>query len=460
MTKHIESIDVLKGITIILVVIGHAVQGVVSGQQLTINTEYSSIFILKQIIYGFHMPLFFMIAGLFVNSWVKRSFKEAISQKIIRLVVPYFIWSAITSIAMQFASSYTNDGLGIKEFLLSPIIPFSQYWFLYVLFFIHIIFFMLVNIKICNGKLLFLLISIVVYFLNPLINSVWIFDNLFRYMIFFSIGSYVLDFINLKQFQCNKIILPIEAEEKMNLKKSKVLANKTKKILSKTNCNKVILSKEIKKQQDYQNYLYTYNFDIIDGRWLFEVLMLKSLKYIIEKKNMKKEEVSISILVNDINENILENIKEIVKEYKKINIVTNHIEKFKKIEKQILEKEGIMLVISNNRRKSLLKSKIILNIDFPTELINKYQIYEEAIIVNLKGNVKIEKKRFNGININDYEICFKYEDEFDFEKKEKYNKKDIYEAKIVKKQPYKFIMKRIDEDQVKIIELVGNKSTI
>ena len=130
------------------------------------------------------------------------------------------------------------------------------------------------------------------------------------------------------------------------------------------------------------------------------------------KKNMKKEEVSISILVNDINDNILENIKEIVKEYKKINIVTNHIEKFKKIEKQILEKEGIMLVISNNRRKSLLKSKIILNIDFPTELINKYQIYEEAIIVNLKGNVKIEKKRFNGININDYEICFKYEDEF------------------------------------------------
>ncbi len=66
--------------------------------------------------------------------------------------------------------------------------------------------------------------------------------------------------------------------------------------------------------------------------------MLKSLKYIIEKKNMKKEEVSISILVNDINDNILENIKEIVKEYKKINIVTNHIEKFKKIEKQILEK--------------------------------------------------------------------------------------------------------------------------
>lgn len=90
MIKHIETVDILKGITIILVVIGHAVQGVVSSQHLTINTEYNSIFILKQIIYGFHMPLFFIIAGLFINSWVKRSFKEAILQKILRLLIPYF----------------------------------------------------------------------------------------------------------------------------------------------------------------------------------------------------------------------------------------------------------------------------------------------------------------------------------------------------------------------------------
>ena len=208
MAKHIESIDVLKGITIILVVIGHAVQGVVSSQHLTLNTEYSSIFILKQIIYGFHMPLFFIIAGLFINSWIKRSFKEAILQKIFRLMVPYFIWSAITAIAMQFANNYTNNGLGINEFLLSPIVPFSQYWFLYVLFFIHIIYYVLVNIRICNGKLLFLLVSIIAYLLNPLINNIWIFDNLCRYMVFFSIGSYILDFIDLRQFKSNKIILP------------------------------------------------------------------------------------------------------------------------------------------------------------------------------------------------------------------------------------------------------------
>lgn len=208
MTKHIEAIDILKGITIVLVVLGHAVQGVVSSQSLTINTEYNSIFILKQIIYGFHMPLFFIISGIFINSWTKKFFKDAISQKVLRLIVPYFIWSFITGLAMQLASNYTNNGLGIKDVLLSPIIPFSQYWFLYVLFFIHIVYYLLMNINFINGKNFFLLISIVMYVLNPFIENVWILDNLCRYMIFFAIGSYILDFVNLKQFKCSRIIFP------------------------------------------------------------------------------------------------------------------------------------------------------------------------------------------------------------------------------------------------------------
>ena len=78
----------------------------------------------------------------------------------------------------------------------------------------------------------------------------------------------------------------------------------------------------------------------------------------------------------------------------------------------------------------------------------------------MKGNVKIEKKRFNGININDYDIFFKNKNEIDFDICQKYDNKDIYEAKIVKKQPYEFIKKKIDDDQVKIIKLVGNKTTI
>ena len=138
--------------------------------------------------------------------------------------------------------------------------------------------------------------------------------------------------------------------------------------------------------------MYTYGFDIVDGKWLFEVISCEVLDYIVNLKNIKKEDTEISILVNYITQNTLENIKKIARQYKRLNIVTNHIEKFKKIEEELYNKEGIMIIVTNNKKKSLSKSKIILNIDFPKELLNKYNIYENAILVNIRGNMKIARK--------------------------------------------------------------------
>ena len=91
---------------------------------------------------------------------------------------------------------------------------------------------------------------------------------------------------------------------------------------------------------------------------------------------MKKQEMSLAILVNNLTEYRLQIIKNLVQDYKKVIIVTNHMDKFRKIEKQILEELGISLVITNNKKKSLAKAKIILNIDFPEELVNKYNLLE------------------------------------------------------------------------------------
>ena len=196
---------------------------------------------------------------------------------------------------------------------------------------------------------------------------------------------------NIVRLKNDKIILPIN-KEKISDKKAKKLVKKIKKILEQTKCKKIILSKKLKKYENLKNEIYSNNLEIINGRWLFGVLGTRVIKYIIKKKKMKSEEIQISILINDISEIMLENIKQIVREYKKVNIVTNHIEKFKKIEEQILKEEGIMITVSRNKRKSLLKSQIILNVDFPSELINQYRINEEAIIVNLRGNVEIKRR--------------------------------------------------------------------
>ena len=124
----------------------------------------------------------------------------------------------------------------------------------------------------------------------------------------------------------------------------------------------------------------------------------------INKKQIIKAETEIAITANEITDLLIEMIKILSKQYKKLTIVTNHIEKLRKIEKEIKEKEGILIILSNNKNKSLLKSQVIINMDFNQELINQYKIYEEAIIINAEENIRIDAIRFNGIVINDYEI--------------------------------------------------------
>ena len=78
--QRIEWIDALKGIGIILVLIGHC------------NIEN-----INQYIYLFHMPLFFMISGFCWNVEKNRSilFSDFIKKKFKAYVVPYLKVSAI-----------------------------------------------------------------------------------------------------------------------------------------------------------------------------------------------------------------------------------------------------------------------------------------------------------------------------------------------------------------------------
>lgn len=248
----------------------------------------------------------------------------------------------------------------------------------------------------------------------------------------------------------------IKLPYKENIKQNKIekLAQKTKKVLEKNSTSqKVVLSKEIQKENLYINYLNTYGLKIQDGRWLFEILITDIIEYIINKKKLEKTKLKISILINDITDFEIENIKELAKKYKNLNIVTNHIEKFKKIEEELLEKEGIMITVTNNRKKSLVKSDIIYNADFPEETLNKYVINDEAIIINLHGKIKIKKKRFNGLIVNNYEIDLREDKKDEQMLSKKYYMRDIYQAELYQKQGFKSLKEKIKKDNVKINKL-------
>ena len=262
------------------------------------------------------------------------------------------------------------------------------------------------------------------------------------------------EFFHIVKLENDTIILPItktSLEEKTAYK----LAIKTKTILDKTNSKKLVLSKQVKQQETYVNYLYSYNYEMVDGRWLFQMLLFEVLEYVIKKTNIKEEEIKIGILVNDISELAIYAIQKLVTKYKYVKIVTNHIERFKNIEEKISEEQGIFINVGNNKRKILSKTNIILNLDFPTELINRYTINSTATIINFKGNVKIKNKRFKGLNINDYEIDWKGNPHL-----EKYDAKDVYEAMQYKNQPIEEIFKKIKRDHVTIQYLKGIKTII
>ena len=266
--------------------------------------------------------------------------------------------------------------------------------------------------------------------------------------------SKIAEFFSIVKLDNNHIILPI-TKTNIDEKTSYKLAIKTKTILAKTNSKKIVLSKKIKEQTSYVNYLYSYNYEIVDGKWLFQVLIFDVLEYVIKKLKIKKEDIKLGILVNDISDLALYAIVELVKKYKNVKIVTNHINSFKNIEEKISEKYGILISVGNNKRKVLSKTNIILNLDFPTELINRYKINSESTIINFKGNVKIKDKRFNGLNINDYEIDWEEQVNSD-----KFYIKDLYEAIQYKNQPIEETLRKIKRDNIKIKKLMAQNTTI
>ena len=258
------------------------------------------------------------------------------------------------------------------------------------------------------------------------------------------------------KIQENRIVLPIidfEDKEKIDKKQGIKLANKTHKLLEKLRNNKLIISKEIRKDSDYINALYSYGYDIVDGKWLFEAMIVDVLDYIIKNKSIKTGETQIAIMVNNLTDYTLKNILKIANEYKSLTIVTNHINKLQKVEEKIYEELGLRIIVSNNKKKSLSKANIIINIDFPEELINKYNIFDEAIIINICGNIKINKKRFNGIIVNDFDIGFdNIEENVNYYK---YYSKELYEAQFYKSIPFENFKERLEKDNVKIKNLYG-----
>lgn len=118
---RLQYVDVAKAFAIFLVVLGHPRP----------VEDYGS---LEQFLYAFHMPLFFMLSGIFIRqkseySW--QTWKNFLGKNFLTLIVPYIIWVAIY---MPFTYIDLTKAFYGSWIVLRDLSTLSSLWFLPVLF--------------------------------------------------------------------------------------------------------------------------------------------------------------------------------------------------------------------------------------------------------------------------------------------------------------------------------------
>lgn len=105
MKKRSAYIDILKGLTMVLVVLGHCIQYGYKPEYLTSRIFFDNP--IYKAIYSFHMPLFALISGyLFYFSVNKRSFVQAIQNRIMSLLVPIISFATLSFAIHYFGGVY------------------------------------------------------------------------------------------------------------------------------------------------------------------------------------------------------------------------------------------------------------------------------------------------------------------------------------------------------------------
>ena len=220
---RISWIDSWRGILIILVVLGHVVgmsyHFVAGSEQIWMSFCY-------KVIYSFHMPAFFVLAGYLAH--VKEdSFTSFFSRKFKRLIVPYLFWGFVSAsiytlgqvyipVIFKGASTQAYIGKGTK-YIIEPFLSIlhgggwpdghgfqcnSVLWFLPALFIVEIVYF---NINhFAKSKILQILIALVclpIWILTlPIVEYAPCgIGQLFHYLPYFIFGQMVKCIVNIKR---------------------------------------------------------------------------------------------------------------------------------------------------------------------------------------------------------------------------------------------------------------------
>lgn len=173
--KYYEEINIVRGMAILLVVIGHGLSDAFSGENGWINIVAHYLF---DLIYSFHMPLFVLISGFCSYKILSMNeihgIKRYICNRFARLLIPYFTWGIIYVFLDIFVKNYSWESFNVRRYMIDLLCGDNanwQLWTLYILFIcsvVSVVIFDLLKIEVS----IVILISSVFFAIRVVINEI------------------------------------------------------------------------------------------------------------------------------------------------------------------------------------------------------------------------------------------------------------------------------------------------
>lgn len=138
--RRFDEIDVAKGIGILLVVIGHSFPDVSTSAGIHVPFLRG----IHDVIYTFHMPLLFMLAGFLSHRiliiYTTQDRNKYIKDRFIRLMIPYFVIGLLYMPIKIFLSNFASRPYDISSLwqILVGENPDGGLWYLWVLFVVQV----------------------------------------------------------------------------------------------------------------------------------------------------------------------------------------------------------------------------------------------------------------------------------------------------------------------------------
>lgn len=198
MRKYNE-LDIAKGIAIIAVVLGHAFPDADYGiSNFTANTIHAFV-------YGFHMPVFFFIAGLLSAKHKEDKPLPYIKQRACKLLIPYFLLSIVGLVLKQVFASEANHAYSLLSSwrIILGQSPMGGMWYLWTLFIMSLVFILFA--RYVKKDWILILFGMVCYYIGYR-KSIGFMQNFATFAVYFFLGVACKDFYDQSRQLDQKII--------------------------------------------------------------------------------------------------------------------------------------------------------------------------------------------------------------------------------------------------------------